>query len=260
MRKGTPLAVEDLDRLVQPVERPRCVGDRHDLDAPVGGVLAVGRVDAQDQVRARLRRPAATSTGSKLSIETRCPASRRAATASPTPAQGPPGSQPRSIRSAPSPSEPRGAGEQLVAIQPGGVVDLGEDLDVVGPVTFEPRRRLAEAVAAGRGGLRGRVRPAVPGLLGSTGEVARQWPGRITRSIPAGTSRCRATHFGVIKAATEIGRTATSATKPARGASSSSTCRSANSASRPVTNRNEGGRTIGSVTIPRSGVSARCHR
>jgi len=49
-----------------------------------------------------------------------------------------------------------------------------------------------------------------------------------------------ATHRGVMSAATEMGKTATSATKPARGASSSSACRSANSASRPVTKSRRG--------------------
>ena len=43
-------AVEELDRRVQPVERARPVGDGDDLDAPVGGPVAVGRVDAQDQL------------------------------------------------------------------------------------------------------------------------------------------------------------------------------------------------------------------
>ena len=50
MRNGTPWRIEDVDRLVEPVERARLVGDRHDLDAPVDRALAVGRVDAQDQV------------------------------------------------------------------------------------------------------------------------------------------------------------------------------------------------------------------
>ena len=35
--EGDALRVEELDRLVEPVERPRPVGDRDDLDAPVGG-------------------------------------------------------------------------------------------------------------------------------------------------------------------------------------------------------------------------------
>jgi len=45
---------------------------------------------------------AATSVGSKESIETRSPASTSSRTTSPTSRQPPPGSQPRSIRSAPS--------------------------------------------------------------------------------------------------------------------------------------------------------------
>src|SRR4051812_15310501 len=68
-----------------------------------------------------------------------------------------------------------------------------------------------------------------------------QCPGRITRSTPSGTTRCLATHFGGISAATEIGMTATSATNPAPGASASSSLRRANSARRPVTNRERGG-------------------
>ena len=37
----------------------------------------------------------------------------------------------------------------------------------------------------------------------------------MTRSTPTGTARCRATQRGVINAATEIGKTATSAVNPA---------------------------------------------
>ena len=109
-------ALEGLDRLVEPVERPRPVGDGDDLDAPVGGPRRGWSRSRSGRGRPPPRRPAATSTGSKLSIETRWPRSRKAATASPTPAQGPPGSQPRSIRSAPSSREPLGHGR---AARPG---------------------------------------------------------------------------------------------------------------------------------------------
>ena len=57
--------------------------------------------------------------------------------------------------------------------------------------------------------------------------------------MPSGTSRWRATHFGVINAATLIGKTATSGLDPEqiRGEVGQDPCRSAGSASRPVTNR-----------------------
>ena len=103
------------------------------------------------------------------------------------------------------------------------------------------RRRPGRSSAAGRGGPPGPARLPNPRAFSAIAvRSPRQCPGRITRSIPSGTSRCRATHLGVISAATEIGNTATSAVKPARGASSSSMCRSANSASRPVTKRYRG--------------------
>ena len=117
------------------------------------------------------------------------------------------------------------------------MVDLGQDLDVVGPVTLTAGRRLAEMARQVAEVFRARLDRDVPALRDDRTRSPRQWPGRITRSMPVGTSRCRATQSGAISAATEIGKTATSAVKPARGASSSSTCRNANSARRPVTNK-----------------------
>ena len=55
-RNGTFLSPRKLDGLVESVERAGLVGDRDDLDAPVGGSIAVGRVDAQDQLGPRLDR------------------------------------------------------------------------------------------------------------------------------------------------------------------------------------------------------------
>ena len=43
MRNGTPCRSQELDRLVEAVERAGLVGDRDDLDAPVDGALAVRR-------------------------------------------------------------------------------------------------------------------------------------------------------------------------------------------------------------------------
>src|SRR5262249_34553875 len=43
------LAIECRDGLVEPVERPWEIGNRHDLNAPVAGADAVGRIDAQHQ-------------------------------------------------------------------------------------------------------------------------------------------------------------------------------------------------------------------
>ena len=130
MRNGTPSAVEVLDRLVQPVERARPVGDRDDLDAPVGGALAVGRVDAQDQlgprgdgrgdldrVEAVDRDADARDRGAPRPRRRRRPRVARVA------AQVDHGRPPRAAnRSACARSSSR--------VEPRGVVDLGEDLDV----------------------------------------------------------------------------------------------------------------------------------
>ncbi len=67
--------------------------------------------------------------------------------------------------------------------------------------------------------------------------------------MPAGTSRWRAIQRGVMRAATVIGMTATSGTKPASGATRSRTFQRANSARRPVTNRYRG-RSAMVVPIP----------
>ena len=56
IRNGTPRPLEELDGLVQPLERPGPVGDRDDLDAPVGGPLAIAGVDAEHQLGPGRRR------------------------------------------------------------------------------------------------------------------------------------------------------------------------------------------------------------
>ena len=53
MRNGTPCREQKLDRLVESRQRTRLVGDRHDLDSPIGGVRAVGCVHAQDELGSR---------------------------------------------------------------------------------------------------------------------------------------------------------------------------------------------------------------
>ena len=50
MRNGTPSAIQERDGLVQTLERPGPVGDRDDLDAPVGGPFAIAGVDAEHQL------------------------------------------------------------------------------------------------------------------------------------------------------------------------------------------------------------------
>ena len=141
--EGDVPADQGLDRLVQAVERARHVGDGDDLDAPIGGPVAVGRVDAQDQVGPRGHGPGDLDRVEAVDRDAE-PASRKAATASPTPSHEPSGSQPRSIRSAPSRDEPMGLVEQRLAGEARGVVDLGEDLDVERAVAFEAGIGLAE--------------------------------------------------------------------------------------------------------------------
>ncbi len=184
---------------------------------------------------------ATTSAGRSYRSRPSAPPALRAATASRTPSHLPAGSQPRSITSAPSSRNRRRLCQQLLHRQPGCMIDLGQDLDLIARHIREAAARPGRSSEAGRRGRRALVprgrRPTSPG------------PGRgrrrsdragTTLSTPAGTSRWRAIHRGVMRAATVMGMTATSASNPARGASRSRTWRRANSASRPVTNRYRG--------------------
>ena len=144
-----------------------------------------------------------------------------------------------------------GLGDDLLDRQGRGVVDLGEDLDVERPVALG--LRVAEAEEGGE--VAEVVRPPLDrhaaGLARPPGPGRPcRGPGSTTRSTPSGTSRCRAIQRVGISAATVIGRTATSATKPATAARSSRTWRRANSASRPVTKRIRG-RSLGIPTLLR---------
>ena len=138
-------------------------------------------------------------------------------TASPTPVQVTPGSQPRSITSAPSSRRRLRLGQQLVERQPRGVVDLGEDGDVVGAVIGGAVRLAAEEVGqvaqvlraaldrARRHGLDGRQvaaaqagqddavdagghgqMPGDPGRRRQGGDGDRQHRDAVARSRPAG--------------------------------------------------------------------------
>ena len=96
------------------------------------------------------------------------------------------------------------------------VVDLGENGDVVGAVIAAPSDGgHAEDSPAGRADRRDRARPtAASARSGSRSPWHR--PGRMTRSMPGGTVRCRAIHGVVARATTVIGSTATLKSKPAR--------------------------------------------
>ena len=74
------------------------------------------------------------SFGSKLSMLTRMPAARSSRTTSASSGKGTPGVQPTSMTSAPLARKYFAAATISRARQPGRVVDLGEDLDPVGPV------------------------------------------------------------------------------------------------------------------------------
>ena len=113
------------------------------------------------------------------------------------PGPGPPGSQPRSIRSAPSAGEPLGLAEQIASRdEPRGVVDLGEDLDVERAVALEPRVGLAEEagqVAQVLGAeLDGDAPPSRRPARGRPGSGRAGSRGR----SPAGPRGGGATHFG----------------------------------------------------------------
>ena len=189
------------------------------------------------------------SSGSKLSTLSRRPAPRSSRTTSPSAGKGTPGVQPMSIRSAPLARKYVGRRLDGLPGQLGGVVDLGEDLDVVGAV-LHARPRPTE-VAGNLPQVLGALldRHAVP--LAEDFGLALDRPGSSTRSVSAGTSRKRAIHGVVISAATVIFMTATTASNG--GAISSSTRRSAGSASRPVTNRTLRGVAPGATVGPPAG-------
>ena len=105
------------------------------------------------------------------------------------------------------------------------MVDLGEDLDVEGAVALEPVVGLAEEpgeVAEVLGAELDRARPALASI---GGEVAPAVAGEDHPVDPRRDVEVPGDPVGVIRAATEIGRTATSAANPAAGRRSSSTCR-----------------------------------
>ena len=96
------------------------------------------------------------------------------------------------------------------------MIDLRQDLDPIGAIIGGGLSASAE-VARQVGEVAGPLSTGTPDAFSRIGPRSpRQWPGRMTRSMPAETSRCRATHRGVIRAATVIGMTATSGSKPAR--------------------------------------------
>ena len=139
------------------------------------------------------------------------------ATASPTPPRRPPGRSPGRSRRRPR-RRTVGLGDAVPRWRARRVIDLGEDLDVVGAVTLLSADRPGRNSGADRAGLPDRARPDTPGLLEQRAP-GRRGNGRAGSRdrCPAGTSRCRPTQLGVISAATEIGRTATSAANPRAG-------------------------------------------
>ena len=156
----TPRASRNSTVAVQPVERAGDVGDRHDLHTPVGGPFAVRGVDAQDEVGARLHGPTRPRPGRSCRPRPSSPDRPGERRQSPTPDQGPLGVAADVDPVGPLGDEPSGLVEDLLGREPGGVVDLGEDLDVVVAVALEPVGRAGRGPGGGREGLRGRPRPA----------------------------------------------------------------------------------------------------
>ena len=134
---------------------------------------------------------------------------RSARTASPTPGQASPGSQPTSITSAPSAASRCASASISRQWQPRGMIDLGEDLDVVSAVVVaraSARRKNSGSRRKSRG----------PRSTGTPAAALRPAPGRprnsramMTRVGFGGTCNARAIHAGVISAATVIGSTST---------------------------------------------------
>ena len=173
MRNCTPCRPRNSTVSSRPSSDPGLVRDRHDLHAPIDGLLAVARVDAQARARPRPCAASPPRPGRSCRSRPAFPRSRSAATASPTAVHVTPGSQPRSITSAPSARNCSACRISSSDREPGCVVDLGEDLDV------DSRRSRAAGCRRGRSAgeesrrSSGPVRPGPPGLFSTIGaEVA----------------------------------------------------------------------------------------
>ena len=151
---SNPSGFEEIDGRVEAVEGADHVGDRHDLHAPVGRGGPVGRVDAQDEVGTRFDgeghldrveavdgRPVSTNDErGDVSAHILPGASGVASHVDPVGTLA---------------DEAVGLREEVVEGEPGGVVDLGEDLDVERPVALsaviglaEESRKVAEVLGA----------------------------------------------------------------------------------------------------------------
>ena len=188
---------------------------------------------------APLRTAAATSVGLKLSMETRCPTSRKARTQSPAPVHVSPGSQPTSITSAPS-ARNAAAWSRIAGRRSRGAWLISAMMEMSNVL------RAGGSADAWKKSGRSRRSFGPRSTTASAGAVMafrspEQSPGRMTRRTPSGMVRCRAIHGVVARATTVIGSTATDGVNPARAARSSTARRRAGSASLPVTNSTCGG-------------------
>ena len=135
--KGHALSAEEFDRLIEAFERAGLVGDRDDLDTPLRCTLAVARIHAQDELgagragRGDLRRVEAVDRNPHAAVTERRdgladPRPRRARLAAEVDQVGPLG------------AEPLGLPDQFVPLEPGRMVDLGQNLDVMAPIAGRP--------------------------------------------------------------------------------------------------------------------------
>ena len=149
MRNGTPRRQQVGDGRVERVQIGRRVGDGDDLGpeslVPVAGMVAVRAVDAQDQFgpgreRRRPLRPGRSCRPRREALVAQHP--DRVADAGPRPA----GVAAEVDHVGPAVAIAAGLGADRVEREGRGVVDLGEDLDVVLAVALGPAAAGAEVL------------------------------------------------------------------------------------------------------------------
>ena len=191
MRKGTPHALELVERCGSSVSRPAPrsgTTTTRALALEVARHLDVRAVDAQHQLGAGRDRRADLVRVEGVDADAHA---RRHAARAPRRAsagKGRPGVQPMSMTSAPESAKVLGRARRISRQrQLRRVVDLGEDLDVPGAVVARGRGH-AEVPGISRRSL-GPFSTRTPSLLSSTSGRPRTCPGISTRSTPGGTSR-----------------------------------------------------------------------
>ena len=155
-------AIEAIDRRLEAVERAGLIRDRDDFDAPVGGLVAIAGVDAQDELGSRrdglghLDRVEAVNRDPEADVAQGLDG---IADAGP----GAPGVAAQIDHVGTVSRELLGLGDQLDPGELRRMIDLRQDLDVIGPIPLPVAHRPGRNGGAGREGPPGPVPRGYPG-------------------------------------------------------------------------------------------------